>query len=50
MIIDTHAHTFPDKIAEKAISRLAKISGIKPATNGTVSETVSYMKKLKKNF
>lgn len=46
MIIDTHAHTFPDKIAEKAINRLAKISGIKPATNGTVSETVSYMKKL----
>ena len=46
MIIDAHAHTFPDKIAEKAINRLAKISGITPATNGTVSGTVSYMKKL----
>ena len=36
MIIDTHAHTFPDKIAERAIQRLEKISGIKAATNGTL--------------
>ena len=46
MIIDAHAHTFPDKIAEKALHRLAIISGITPATNGTVSGTISYMKSL----
>lgn len=46
MIIDAHAHTFPDKIAEKALHRLAVISGITPATNGTVSGTISYMKSL----
>lgn len=46
MIIDAHAHTFPDKIAEKALHRLQVISGITPATNGTVSGTISYMKSL----
>ncbi len=46
MIIDTHAHTFPDKIAERAIQRLEKISGIKAATNGTVADTLAYMKKV----
>ena len=44
MIIDAHTHTFPDKIAEKALHRLAVISGITPATNGTVTGTMSYMK------
>ena len=46
MIIDTHAHTFPDKIATKALTRLSLIAGITPATDGTVSGTVSYMKSL----
>lgn len=46
MIIDAHAHTFPDKIAERAIQRLEKISGIKAATNGTVADTLAYMKKV----
>lgn len=45
MIIDAHAHTFPDKIAERAIQRLEKISGIKAATNGTVADTLVQMKK-----
>ncbi len=47
MIIDTHAHTFPDKVAEKAVGKLALISGINPSTNGTVSNTLEYMKKCK---
>lgn len=46
MIIDTHVHTFPDKIAEKAIHRLAAASGITPSTDGTVSDTIKYMKKV----
>jgi len=49
MIIDAHAHTFPDKIAERAIQRLEKISGIKAATNGTVADTFGYKKK-EKNY
>lgn len=43
MIIDTHVHTFPDSIAPKAIWKLEKISGIKPATDGTVSDTIKFM-------
>lgn len=50
MIIDAHAHTFPDIIAGKAINRLAVISGITPATDGTVSGTISYMKKLNVDY
>ncbi|MBO7187732.1 MAG: hypothetical protein J6V68_04985 [Clostridia bacterium] len=36
MIIDFHAHIFPDKIADKTIDALSKISNIKAHTNGTV--------------
>lgn len=46
MIIDTHVHTFPDSIATKAIGKLEKISGITPATDGTVATTLSFMKKI----
>lgn len=37
MIIDIHAHTFPDKIAEKAVNKLQAASHTKPFTNGTVN-------------
>ena len=37
MIIDFHAHAFPDSIAEKAIQKLAATSGITPCHNGTVT-------------
>lgn len=47
MIIDAHVHTFPDAIADKALRRLEKISGLTRATDGTVNSTVDYMKKLK---
>ena len=36
MIVDFHTHIFPDKIAEKTISILAKASNSVPYTNGTV--------------
>lgn len=45
MIIDTHAHTFPDKVAEKAVGKLEIISKIKPSTNGTVDDTLNHMAK-----
>lgn len=38
MLIDFHTHCFPDKIAEKAISKLSFASGgLNPYTDGTVS-------------
>ncbi len=38
MLIDFHTHCFPDKIAERAISKLAYASGgLEPYTDGTVS-------------
>lgn len=45
-IIDFHTHTFPDKIAEKAVGKLSVISGITPATNGTLEQTKELMKKV----
>lgn len=37
MIIDFHTHAFDDSIAQRAIERLASVSGFKPYTNGTVA-------------
>lgn len=45
MIIDFHTHTFPDKIADKAISRLSKIGKITPFRDGTVSSLKKSMLK-----
>ncbi|MCC8098414.1 MAG: amidohydrolase family protein [Eubacterium sp.] len=36
MIIDFHTHTFPDKVAVKAIPKLEKSASIKAFTDGTV--------------
>ena len=36
MIIDFHTHAFPDKVAEKAIPKLAGIGGIDCFGDGTV--------------
>lgn len=37
MLIDFHTHCFPDKIAEKAVAKLAHASGgLMPGTDGTV--------------
>jgi predicted TIM-barrel fold metal-dependent hydrolase len=45
MIIDFHVHTFPDKVAPKAVGKLAVISGIAPFTDGTVGDTLAKMDK-----
>ena len=42
--IDFHTHIFPEKIAAKAIGKLAVISGITPFTDGTLSDTEEKMK------
>lgn len=36
MVIDIHAHTFPDRIAPIAIDKLKKAGGIHPFSDGTV--------------
>lgn len=38
-VIDAHVHTFPETIAAGAVGKLAAISGITPATDGTVAAT-----------
>ncbi len=42
-IIDFHTHTFPEKIAERALDQLSKDSGTKPFTGGTVQELQASM-------
>lgn len=43
-IVDFHVHTFPKKIAEVAVSKLAAISMIVPATDGTDEMTLEVLK------
>ncbi|MCD7778997.1 MAG: amidohydrolase family protein [Clostridiales bacterium] len=43
MIIDFHTHTFPDKVAVKAIPKLEKSASIKAFTDGTVNGLVDSM-------
>ncbi len=46
MLIDFHTHAFPDKIAERAIEKLAFVSGgLTPYTNGTVAGLKESMQK-----
>ncbi|MGN0383407.1 MAG: amidohydrolase family protein [Eubacterium sp.] len=44
MIIDFHAHTFPDHMAERVLDQLSKTCNSKPHTNGTVSDLKKSMK------
>lgn len=45
MLIDFHTHCFPEKIAEKAISKLSFASGgVIPETNGTFAELQRLMR------
>lgn len=42
--IDIHTHAFPDSLSERAIDKIAKVSGdIRPKTNGTVSDLIRSM-------
>lgn len=43
MIIDFHTHIFPDKIAEKTIESLERLSGITASTNGTLEGLLASM-------
>ncbi|MCM1299316.1 MAG: amidohydrolase [Firmicutes bacterium] len=45
MVIDFHTHTFPDKIAAKAIDNLAKNGNVKPYREGTLSSLKESMKR-----
>lgn len=45
MIIDFHTHTFPEKIAEKALKGLSDSSRAVPYTDGTASSRYDSMKK-----
>lgn len=40
MIIDFHTHAFNPKIAQKAVEKLAKTSGIQPYTYGLIEQTI----------
>ncbi len=43
MIIDFHTHIFPDKIAARSIEALSKVSGVKAATDGTLTGLLDSM-------
>lgn len=45
MIIDFHTHIFPDAIANRTITTLEKVSGIKATTNGTLNGLLQSMEK-----
>ena len=45
MIIDFHTHTFPEKIAEKALKGLSDSSRAVPYTDGTASSRLNSMEK-----
>lgn len=45
MIIDIHAHTFPDRIAPVAIDKLKKAGGIHPFSDGTVGGLADSMRR-----
>lgn len=44
MMIDFHTHIFPDKIAERTISKLEEVANIKAFTNGTLDGLLHSMK------
>lgn len=44
MIIDFHAHTFPETISERVLDNLGRAAGVMPATNGTVKGLSESMK------
>lgn len=43
MLIDFHAHVFPERVAAAALGKLAAISKIQPCTDGTVACTSAFM-------
>ena len=47
MIIDFHAHTYPDEIAEKTVAKLGEIAGVSAHTDGTAGGLIAAAKMLK---
>lgn len=45
MIIDSHTHIFPEKIAKAALDRLSSVIQLTPATDGTINGLRSSMEK-----
>lgn len=45
MIIDSHTHIFPDKVASKALPKLSSIIRLEPSMNGTVDGLKGSMEK-----
>lgn len=45
MIVDSHTHIFPDKIASKALPKLSSIIHLEPSMNGTIHGLQSSMEK-----
>lgn len=43
MLIDSHIHIFPDRLAPRVIPQLAQVSGFVPQTDGTLSDTLRQM-------
>lgn len=43
-VIDSHVHTFPAKVAQAAVSKLERTSGITPFTDGTLPDTEAKIK------
>ncbi|MDL2273596.1 amidohydrolase family protein [Oscillospiraceae bacterium OttesenSCG-928-G22] len=44
MLIDFHAHCYPDELAEKAVRNMGEISGQTHATDGTLRDTIRHMR------
>ena len=44
-IIDFHIHTFPDAVAERAVKKLANLSGITPSTDGKAETTLQVLRR-----
>ncbi len=44
MIVDIHAHTYPDEIAEKTVAKLGKEAGVSAHTDGTAKALSEKMK------
>ncbi len=44
MIIDAHMHAFPDKVAVKAIPKLASVCKLQNVCDGTISQTIEKIK------
>ena len=45
MIVDSHTHIFPDKIAAKALSKLSSVIRLEPYTQGTIDSILESMEK-----